>query len=78
MSKRIVGKVGCKLCGRLVGDNFQQKWRHMLKWHESEVFSNLLPMVLNPRAAYEKGFQLGRTLRDGFVDNFVKGGGGEH
>jgi hypothetical protein len=57
-------KTNCKLCGAGVQDSWEAKWKHLCKKHPGEIFSRLLPMAFNPSGVRDRGFEIGRILRE--------------
>lgn len=37
--------MNCNLCGRRVAENFESKWKHLVKWHPEQVALKMLPLV---------------------------------
>ena len=56
-------RIKCTLCGSRVTDSWERKWKHIVKVHPEVMTRRLLPMLENPRVAYDFGVWLGERFK---------------
>jgi len=66
-------KVQCRLCERKLEDSFEAKWKHALKHHPEEMFSNVLAAAFNISDVREQGIAAGKRLRENVINQFRGG-----